>query len=1044
VQLRPVRRSLVVVVLSVVVGGGCGGDDKPSSDAGTVVRRGQLMISTSDSRGVVRVGTAVGAQSDVLLVDSETQKPIAGALAEAVEEDGDDGYLVRISKDAAGYRPEVVRCRRGQPHTVPLGSSTADVRGRAVRVSAKVHQDEFVGEFDLAGVNMVAERETRPEILFLPALDETAMTGARFAVYLSVLPQTLFAVKQEGVRATGPTVVRGQARVVSTSGARRGGARVKPLQIAAAGERHAGEELPAPALSSLSVVAPDASGAGLLRWNLDDPMGRVIAFEVGIDTTVPQRRLAKELRELAFEARRGDHLACVRPVFAGADVDPVIRCLQFAAPQAPAASSVRVSIKPPALPAPVTARRGMPVAVEVSNEGEVDAPGFFLDVVVSRDGRLEGGLGQVRSVWIDGIKAGGRTTRTTDITPPRDGQLFLVARADGLRTLVEANPEDNVDRSPLEVVTSGNKAPLVSVAGTAVGASAGAILEGEAIKLLASADDAEDGDLSAGITWYSSRDGMIGQGAALDTKGLSPGVHRLRAEVSDTGKGARIVKRGPVGRGLDRGRAGIGADRLVAGAERADAEMQIEVLARNAPAGNTPPRLSAGPDQTTTVGGEVFPAATAIDADGDPLNIFWTVTGEDGTSLALEGARDLRPRFQPPAAGVYRMVVTVSDGKASEKDDLVVTVLSAASNRAPLVTVTLPAEGRAGVALVAKVEASDEDQDGLTLSYALDRPQGSAALLIDAETRTPGFLPDLGGFYKLTVRAEDGRGGLAVASAAVMVMGTVGPGPVDAAIPQDAADPDAGAGPDTVVVVRDGGDTEVAGPRFDAGPSEAVPPDQDGGPADFPPVTTCEPVQQQGCVRAEDACYVSDGTFQCLLPGPGVEGIKCTQPGDCLGGSGCFAEPEGSFCRQYCDPQQPACPAVSPICNVLPRSRYGVCIPYKPPTPAPDGGPTVACDPVKQLGCTRVEDACFAFPQGDQACLLPGSGKPNQSQCDVHSDCITGSGCFDGPEGRFCRSYCDVRAPSCSTEAPFCAGLGGSQWGICLPPSQTTDAAPLL
>ena len=123
--------------------------------------------------GLVRVGATVGAQSDVLLVDAETQKPIVGALAEAIEEDGDDGYLVRISKESAGYRPEVVRCKRGQPHTVPLGVATVDVRGRAVRVSSQGAPDEFVGEFDLAGVTMVAERRAAPpEILFVPSLDE--------------------------------------------------------------------------------------------------------------------------------------------------------------------------------------------------------------------------------------------------------------------------------------------------------------------------------------------------------------------------------------------------------------------------------------------------------------------------------------------------------------------------------------------------------------------------------------------------------------------------------------------------------------------------------------------------------------------------------------------------------------------------------------------------------------------------------------------------------------------------------------------------------
>ena len=163
----------------------------------------------------------------MLVVDAETQKPIAGVMAEAVAEDDDDGYLVRLSKDAGGYRPEMVRVRRGQPRTVPMGPATADVPGRAVRVSARVNDDELLGEFDLAQVMALSEMHGRPDIVFLPALPEGgAGAGTRFAVYLSALPRTLLALKIDGKRPGDATVVRGQARVVSTSGARRAGARV--------------------------------------------------------------------------------------------------------------------------------------------------------------------------------------------------------------------------------------------------------------------------------------------------------------------------------------------------------------------------------------------------------------------------------------------------------------------------------------------------------------------------------------------------------------------------------------------------------------------------------------------------------------------------------------------------------------------------------------------------------------------------------------------------------------------------------------------------
>ena len=199
--------------------------------------------------------------------------------------------------------------------------------------------------------------------------------------------------------------------------------------MAAAGEHQTGEEQAAPLVAELNVSTPDATGASMLTWSVADPDGRLLGVEVGIDTTGPGRRLGKDVRQLAFTVQRGDHLACVRPVFAGADLEPVVRCLSFAADNAPPAPNVRVSVR--AGDPTATARRGMPVVVEVENQGTTDAPGFAVDVVVSRDGRLEGGLGEVRTVWIDGVKAGGRTSRTTDVTAPRDGQFFVVARADG-------------------------------------------------------------------------------------------------------------------------------------------------------------------------------------------------------------------------------------------------------------------------------------------------------------------------------------------------------------------------------------------------------------------------------------------------------------------------------------------------------------------------------------------------------------------------------------------------------------------------------------
>jgi hypothetical protein len=59
--------------------------------------------------------------------------------------------------------------------------------------------------------------------------------------------------------------------------------------------------------------------------------------------------------------------------------------------------------------------------------------------------------------------------------------------------------------------------------------------EGDSVTFTGTADDAEDGDLSASISWSSSLDGVFGNGGSVTTSALSVGTHTITASVTDSG-----------------------------------------------------------------------------------------------------------------------------------------------------------------------------------------------------------------------------------------------------------------------------------------------------------------------------------------------------------------------------------------------------------------------------------------------------------------------------------------------------------------------------
>jgi hypothetical protein len=741
--------------------------EAPPIDAAMVVGRRMMVATVSDERGVVRLGSGATA-GEIVLIDARTQRVVGGAKVDAVEEGG--GYFARVAREEDAFESDLVFVGKGQRVTVPMEPATPAVRGKMLRPALRVFDEDYVAEGDLGTLAQIAEIEQRPNILFVPPISDSDDPGAlTLHIYRPPVPGALLAV--QGMRPTDGQLIDGVGRVVATAGVRRAGVAVTGPRLVVAARAKAAEQREAPTVATIAAL-PGAQGTVNVTWTARDPAMRLLAFDVGLDTTRPDRRVNKDVASLTLPVTRGAHFACVRALFEGAEVDPQLACVAFVATDAPAVPNLRVSIKTIPQPNTVRARSAFTIEVEVENDGDADAGPFEIAVVVSQDAREEGGLGETRVVQVDGVKAKSKTSRTVALKAPRDGAFFVVAKADPTSKLLEGNTRDNIGKRPIAVMPEGqNRAPVLSLG---VPEEGGAVLQGSPVMLRALAVDPEDGDLSARITWTSSIDGPIGIGATVAAAMLSPGVHKIRAEISDQPAARRSGGRATKMSARDKlGFPAPPAPRplLQASEPTIAAELTIEVLPPAAPI-NSPPRVTAGPDLTTTVGTSAQPVAAAMDPDGDPLTIAWTATGPGG-NVALANPNALAVTLAPDVAGVYRLRLTVSDGKVLARDEMVVTVLAPSANAPPTVTVALPPAVLVGARVNALVTAGDPDGDGVTLSFGLARPPASGALLEGAATTSPAFVPDVAGGYALTVTADDGRGGRASAVANVMVSGRV-------------------------------------------------------------------------------------------------------------------------------------------------------------------------------------------------------------------------------------------------------------------------------
>ena len=136
----------------------------------------------------------------------------------------------------------------------------------------------------------------------------------------------------------------------------------------------------------------------------------------------------------------------------------------------------------------------------------------------------------------------GRDQRTPDLSPvvqelvDRPGwsggnALALIITGTGRRTA------DSYDGSAaaaplLHIDYSLNTAPVVSITAPP---DASTHPEGDPVTFTGTSTDAEDGDLTASLSWSSDLDGPLGTGGSLTTSSLSLGTHTVTASSTDSG-----------------------------------------------------------------------------------------------------------------------------------------------------------------------------------------------------------------------------------------------------------------------------------------------------------------------------------------------------------------------------------------------------------------------------------------------------------------------------------------------------------------------------
>ncbi|CAM2005871.1 pre-peptidase C-terminal domain-containing protein [Acanthopleuribacter pedis] len=177
-----------------------------------------------------------------------------------------------------------------------------------------------------------------------------------------------------------------------------------------------------------------------------------------------------------------------------------------------------------------------------------------------------------------------------------------------------------------------NSAPTISIDSPADGDQ---FNQGDTVTFSGSAQDAEDGDLSASITWSSSLDGNLGTGASLDRSDLSAGNHSITASVTDSNGDGTSASIAISVNGLPQAGFTVAVDGLTINLTDTSSD-DGSIAARNWDFGDGNGSSDTNPSHTYTADGTYTVTLTVTDNDGATASTSQDVSVSDSGIPTLE------------------------------------------------------------------------------------------------------------------------------------------------------------------------------------------------------------------------------------------------------------------------------------------------------------------------------------------------------------------------------------------------------------------------